>query len=303
MSAVEFGQRSTFAIGLTWYPCSDLGDPANSQTWCEFELWAGGQVLTRHVRQGNEYLGLVVPAAPIAAWMGASWSALVSEERLPDAGKSSCFHAFVNDLDEEEFDDVFPELDAFLETHALERVPGGLLLPDVVFWRRGDVVDVSWRSGTQGTDERQVTFVGSGQARIEAPAFFDALRGFVRAVNERARRAPESSFLRGEVESALRRVTTLDEPHLLAARFGRDPDEFVSWLRAHTKQQERLDALADAYGVEVREARTLETIDTPLARAARSAGPAFSPDDHSRLIALGRKLRTLPVAKKLVDLR
>lgn len=302
-SAVVIGEPAVFAIGLTWYPCPELGDLANTHTWCEFVLWCDGEAVTRHSARGNVYDGLVVPAAPIAAWVGESWIALTSEERLVDGRRATSFHGLVAELDDEEWDDRFSSIDAFITGHALYRSHGGLLLPNVVFWRRGDVVDVSWRPSLEGSGERVVEFTATGRARLPAAGFFDVLRRFVRIVDERARRAPENSFLRGEVEEAERRTTALDDPELLAARVGRDPDAFRRWLEPRTRQQQPVDALAEAYGPEIRNAVVPEGIDSPLARAARSASPAFSEADHEALLALGQQLRQRPVAARLNDLR
>lgn len=302
-SAAIFGTKEGLALGVTWLDCPELGDLANTFTWCELTLTCAGVPLTRHTARGNVYESVVIPAAPIAAWIGHVWSALVGEERLIEGGRASSAHDLLRTLKGTIWDENEAAIDAFIEGHALYRVRGGLLLPNVIFWRRGEVVDVSWRASLSGSGLREVHFVEQGQARIPANDFFDCLRQFVKAVAERASRAPETSFLRGEVEKSWRTLCSREDRSVLAARLGRSASSLSAWLKNRTSQQGVLDALAESYGPEIRDPKEPELIDSPIACAARSASPAFSDRDQEVLIKLGAKLRQQPAAFRLQALR
>ena len=197
------GDRTKFAFDVEWSSCEPLADEGLSATWCEFQIICQGKVLTQHVDGGVRHDAIVIPAAPLAAWLGQSWTGLVTGERLWNAAKAANAHALLELLDSTDWEAHREELARWLETHSLLSVRRGLVLPNVIFWRRGSFVDISWRGDAEPRAHRGIQYLATGAARLRDTDVLPVFRDFVNLVGQRSAGAPASSTARAEVESAI----------------------------------------------------------------------------------------------------
>ncbi|MBI5543232.1 MAG: ImmA/IrrE family metallo-endopeptidase [Deltaproteobacteria bacterium] len=297
---MKLGRPNGFAIQVEWLPCERLADRGQQATWAALRITCEGRPLTAHVAGGTVHEDVIGPASALAAWIGRSWPALIAGERVYRAARASHGHGLLEALTCAEWDGHEREIDEWLASHSLLRVGQGVLLPNAIIWRRDDVVDVSWRSDPEPRT-LGVQFLNTGAARLPAEDLFQTLRDFVGAVWQQIRSSDDRSQSRAEVKRAHECVNDVHSIENLAARVGRTPSSLKRWLSG--KKKDPLTLVTQAYGIEKPATFAAETLDSPIARAARSASPSFSERDHESLLKLGAKLRKLPAALGLKALR
>ncbi|MGH3812370.1 MAG: ImmA/IrrE family metallo-endopeptidase [Pseudonocardiaceae bacterium] len=157
------GNTDTFAARITFMPDPDAGmgaDPEDAASWGKFELWVDGQNLCAHVDQGEILQGAHWYLLPLLEWLGENWNAFLHEEKLPNRnsgttavaalGVTRMVPALAGETEtvawEEEWHDWWTR-------HALRAARSGGLLPNVIFRRLRDLIEVSWNdepvAGTQ----------------------------------------------------------------------------------------------------------------------------------------------------------
>lgn len=301
------GDSSSFSISISWEQCPvELADPGQKETWAEFSLTCKGRVLTRYVDPVGQHDGIIGPASALAMWIGRSFAALASDERLYRAERATDAHSVLQLWTETDWDEHEYTLEGWLTSHSLQSVGQGLILPNVLFWRHGNHFRISWRSDPEPRTERQIQYISTGMAVVEARAVLNVLRDFVLLVSKRIDRAPAHSTARQVVQRAAERLSRRweEQTDIIAGRLGRSSESLLDALgqRASSPSSVRK-YLSEKYGVDLNGVTRPEEIDSPIAMAARSTGPDFSAADHSKLIELSKELRRLEPAQGIRQLR
>lgn len=282
----------------------ELTDEGLRATFAEFTLTCDQSVLTRHVNGSSVFASVFVPVAPIARWIAGCWADLIGESAPFVATGRTDVHRVLASMDEDTWEREESALDTWLRAHALHFVGDGLLLPDVIFFRVGDTMSVSWR-GFRASEE--VEFLGAGHAEIPLREFVDAARELIRATLERMAQVPAHSASATELRQAAERVQEPWSPRglrVVAGRVGRSVESLRTWLgSAAENATDARDRIVKAYGIASEDAYDPVFMDSPVARAARSAGPRLTEKDHARLIVLGEQLQKAPEAEGLRRLR
>lgn len=295
---------SGFSLDVAWAAdVPALRDDGLRATFAELTIRCGTEIVTRHVNGPSVLDSLYIPVAPLATWLARCWPDLMGGAPPFALAESSDAHRALGRIDDDAWDAGEVELERWLRAHALRFVGDGLFLPDLVLWRIGDVMSLSWRAFRPGSG---VEFLGGDHVEIPVRDFVDEVRRFVRDVAERIASADERSASRAELERAESRMRFPWKPgglRLVSSRLGRSPEDVRAWLEPLANEEQRQRAVAEAYGVDRDDTFDPAYLDSPVLMAARSAGPRFTLDDHGRMIALARKLPTLAPAEGIRDLR
>jgi Zn-dependent peptidase ImmA (M78 family) len=296
--------RESFGIEIEWEACPPLGDDGQRVTFGEVTLFCSGAALTRHADSVGVHDGVLVPTSSLATWITRSWHRLAGEERLFKAPHAQDAHEALRSLTATEWDAVEEETEAWLATHSLAKVGDGLILPSVLFWRRGAEFTLSWRADPE-PGEREIQFITSGRASLPAATVLDVLRAFVELVAQRVNEADQNSAARAAIERTHPRMASgVGDLKLLAMRLGRTQESLGRWLGSAGSDVRAIRAkLADGYGLVVPESAALETTDVPIAMAARSASPFLTDGDHEVLLSLGKQAANAQATRKLADFR
>lgn len=148
------GRTDRFAIRLSLLSDPDGGVGASSEesaSWGSIEMWVDHRNLCANIDQGEALSASHWYLLPIAEWLTANWNALLHEERLPlvdSADTGAVALASTRSapalLDEEATVEWEEERFAWWSRHAIRTSRTGGLLPNVVFRRLRDYVEISW---------------------------------------------------------------------------------------------------------------------------------------------------------------
>jgi hypothetical protein len=183
-----FGEQRSFALRLGW-----LDDPVPrgsrfaAPLWGSFELWADGRCLTQSVSssEGTTNSSVIWNLAPFFEWLSDVGLRLVNEDPFPrfskgltEADGCSWFDATLTPpiLSAEREARWFLRRSEWRHHHALRRSTEDAVLPNVVFKRTGDSVEISWDNETWGTQRSDVRFVEPrGRCFVSAELFANVL--------------------------------------------------------------------------------------------------------------------------------
>lgn len=165
----QFGDRSEFAIivslGVDPHP---RGEVARDHTWGSLEIWAQGRCLTESVLDGSVSPGVRWNLLPVLEWLLEVGIRLVNEDPYPRFSKgrdvsdgTSWYDATLSPpmLSPEAERRWFLRRSEWRHHHALRRAAEDLALPNVVFRRLGDHVEVSWDNDSWSPPRRNLRFV------------------------------------------------------------------------------------------------------------------------------------------------
>ena len=154
MWAKLLGDKSRFAIGITFSPDPDKGVAATeeeSASWGAFELWVNGVNLCSHYEEGERVEAVHWYLLPLLEWLVQNWDPLFHEEHLPfddtavDAStllqrKQSPPLWFADDraLGHES---IWYD---WWQRHSLQACREGGLFPNVTVRRWRELLEVSW---------------------------------------------------------------------------------------------------------------------------------------------------------------
>ena len=153
---LQVGDTRHFAIRLAFGPDPHDGRGADrdvSSSWGSFQLWADGRNLCAHIEEGERLDSVHWNLLPLIEWFAHNWNALFHEERLParSAGASAWeslrktrFPPPAVEADGALVDKWYSDWQSWWHRHALRSASEGGLLPDVVFRRFRDSVEISW---------------------------------------------------------------------------------------------------------------------------------------------------------------
>lgn len=183
---MKFGYRASWAIEV--HPLNgapDEADRAAAATWCALSIWAGGENLTRHVRDDERETvdALYWPAAHLARWLVANWSSLWERDGSPLPGGTLDAATICRRLDErlasdeDVPDEIVDVRDEFVASHALQSAAAGGLMPAVYFLKEGEHFHVTWSNAEQLGGVRFVS--ARGRVSVDASLFLDVAEGFL----------------------------------------------------------------------------------------------------------------------------
>ncbi|MDX2010874.1 MAG: hypothetical protein SFW67_11805 [Myxococcaceae bacterium] len=204
----QFGDQSHFALRVALsedpYPS---GSDAFQALWGSFEVWAQGRCLTRSQRDGEGIANAVVwSMLPILSWLSEVGIRLVNEDPYPRFSKGldvvdACDWyertATPPLLDPEREERWFLRRSEWRHHHALRRADEAVALPNVVFRRQGEAVEVSWDNENWPPAHPGLRFVDPrGRVAVAALEFATVLLDASRAVLEAVcKRFPDVSKL------------------------------------------------------------------------------------------------------------
>ena len=153
---LQVGDTRHFAIRLAFGPDPHDGRGADrdvSSSWGSFQLWADGRNLCAHIEEGERLDSVHWYLLPLIEWFAHNWNPLFHEERLParNAGASAWeslrktrFPPPAVEADGALADKWYSDWQSWWHRHALRSASEGGLLPDVVFRRFRDSMEISW---------------------------------------------------------------------------------------------------------------------------------------------------------------
>lgn len=301
------GDKARFAIDVSWKEeCPPLGDDGQRATWALLQIFCNGQSLTRHVIRDKVQQDILGPASTIATWMLSNWPALMHEERVIGAPRASHGHELLEKLNDTEWDTHEQELDTWWRSHNLRGANQGLQLPDILFWRKGSYITISWRNDPEPRTDLGIQFLpGNHWASFPASELDRVFRDFIHEVSKKIQSADEHSASRETILAGHEKIKAPWHQQLdtLASKLGRSENSLRTWLAPEQRSpEEMIKRFKSEYGVEPK-AYLEDKADTEVAMAARSSSPAFTETDHVRLVKLKNKLSQHPPAKGLSSLR
>lgn len=200
----QFGDRQTFALAFSLARVPHpRGDAAVDASWGGVSLWARGRCLTRSV---SEESGVVDEVRwnllSVLQWLRDSAVRLVNEEpfpqpslqeRVPDA--CAWFNSTESPpwtLSASEESEWFLARSEWRQHHALRRAAADAALPNVMFRRLGDFLEVSWDNDGWGSTRPRLSFVEKRGAELvcaakAADVLLDSLRDVSRELANHAR--------------------------------------------------------------------------------------------------------------------
>lgn len=269
------GSTDVFAVRLGFVPDPDGGmaaDPEQSRSWGALQIWVEGKNLCSHVDQGETLQSAHWYLLPLLEWVAANWNSFLHEERLPNRNSEASAAAALRETRNAPL--LYREADAVIweeewyewhGRHAIRTAREGGILPNVVFRRFRDSIEVSWDDEPLPGAE-DVRFVAGNGAVLLPPALVaEVLYEVVFAAASYLREAcPESERLRALLDS----VKRLGEPN------ERQTDVRLSWLaglRVRPNPEQRalqpdLDDRMDARWANI--VRLLQEGDDPRAASA-----------------------------------
>ncbi len=282
-------------------------DPAISATFAEVTIRVKGDVITRLEDRAGVKDSIFVPVAPIALWVLRSWPALFSERAPASLIARGTPHealarawGYLEAESDEDAAAIERELERWERTHALRMVGDGLVLPDFLFRRTTYGMHTSW---SRWEPREHTTFLSSGEAVLDVEGVVGELRALVASVRQRIADVPRSSSIASWIdELAPRACAELTEAQLgvLAERLGEPEVWFRTWA-AQAADLRR--AIVNEYSISEDRSYDPVLVDSPVAMAFRSAFGRLTEDDRARLRAIAKKVRTLPIAHGLAQLR
>jgi Zn-dependent peptidase ImmA (M78 family) len=148
------GSTDTFAVRIAFMPDPDEGvasDPAEAASWGAVQFWVDGQNLCAHIDQGEVLQSAHWYLLPLLEWIAESWNPLLHEEVLPNSNiaetAAAALEATRNPpalVEEAEAISWDEERYEWWSRHSIRTARAGGLLPNVVFRRFRDLIEVSW---------------------------------------------------------------------------------------------------------------------------------------------------------------
>jgi Zn-dependent peptidase ImmA (M78 family) len=148
------GRTNLFAVRMTFLsdPDQDIAvSPEESASWGALQIWVEDKNLCAHIDQGEVLQGAHWYLLPFLEWIVESWNPLLHEERLPNRNTGYSAARSLSTTRNA------PELAGEAETiaweqewfewrgrHALRTARSGGLLPNVIFRRCRDYIEISW---------------------------------------------------------------------------------------------------------------------------------------------------------------
>ena len=203
----QFGDRASFALSFSLGPDGHpVGPPARDATWGGLEIWAKGHCLTRSVADGAVQDAVRWSLLPVLEWLLDVGQRLVNEDPYPRFSRglvvpdgSAWFDATVSPpvLDEAAEKRWFLRRSEWRHFHALRRSALDVALPNVVFRRLGDSMEVSWDNEAWTSGRRGLSFVERrGRVVVGAAALARVLSEAVSDVTKSlAERAPVTPLI------------------------------------------------------------------------------------------------------------
>jgi Zn-dependent peptidase ImmA (M78 family) len=151
-------------------------DDDDAASWGALQIWADGQNLCAHVDQGEVLQSVHWHLLPFLEWLADSWNGLLHEEKLPNRNtEASAANALASTR-------VAPPLATEADTllwdeewygwrtrHALRTARAGGLLPNIVFRRLRDLVEISWIDEDLAGTPQGFHFSAAGGVYTAAP--------------------------------------------------------------------------------------------------------------------------------------
>lgn len=183
----QFGDRAEVAIvvslGVDPHP---IGERARDLSWGSLELWANGTCLTENVLDGSVAAGVRWSLLPVLEWLLDVGIRLVNEDPYPrfskgrDVGDGTAWYDATLQppvLSEEAERRWFLRRSEWRHHHALRRSTEDAALPNVVFRRLGDDVEISWDNESWAAARSNLRFVERrGRALTPARRFGRVIR-------------------------------------------------------------------------------------------------------------------------------
>lgn len=202
----QFGDRAEFAISFSLgVEPHRTGIPERDLSWGGLEIWARDRCLTASVSHGAVSQGIRWCMLPILEWLLDVGVRLVNEDPYPrfskgrDVGDGSQWYdatlspPALAPADEQRW---FLRRSEWRNDHALRRAAEDVALPNVVFKRLGDDLEVSWDNEAWLSPRRDMYFVEKrGVELVQAARFAEVVREtLVEVTRALSERAPIPSF-------------------------------------------------------------------------------------------------------------
>ncbi len=207
------GRTDVFAVRLSFISDPEEGLAATAEeaaSWGALQVWVDGQNLCAQTDQGETLQSAHWYFLGLLEWMAANWNPLLHEEKLPNRNvtedAASALDATRNPpalIGEKETVAWETEWFGWRARHSLRAARDGGLLPNVVFRRLQDFIEVSWREEPLAGASAGFQFSsGSGVSLLPplevAQPLFDVLSSAARHLEEQN---PSSLRLRKLVEA------------------------------------------------------------------------------------------------------
>lgn len=178
----QFGDREQFALSISFgrdpHP---TGDDVLDASWGGLSIWVRGRCLTRSVSSdGGVPEDVRWGLLGIIRWLINVGVQLVNEEPFPDTTsldnvRDACewYNATSQpfpSLTETEEDEWFLRRSDWRERHALRRAATDAALPNIMFRRLGDFVEISWDNEAWGAPRLGLSFVEQRGTELLAAA-------------------------------------------------------------------------------------------------------------------------------------
>src|SRR5437868_1184466 len=184
----QFGERATFAMSIALGPDPHpSGDQELDATWGALELWAEARCLTRNVSESDGVNDAIRwNLLPILQWILEVGLRLVNEDPFPRFSRGidvpdgcAWFDATLSPpvLTSEQEQRWFLRRSEWRHHHALRTAALDVSLPNVVFRRIGDSMEVSWDNERWPPPHPGLSFVEPrGRVLVEAKAVATVLK-------------------------------------------------------------------------------------------------------------------------------
>ncbi|MBI2376274.1 MAG: hypothetical protein HYV07_19930 [Deltaproteobacteria bacterium] len=194
----QFGDRDAFAImiSLGRNPLSVV-PPNPNECWGSLGLWVRGRCLTRSIDPESTISDAVQwDLFELISWLATVAVPLANEEPLPLAARArdACDWVDATEapggvLDDEAEDAWYSVRSDWRGRHSLRRAAAGVALPNVVFRRLGESIEVSWNNEAWSTSRPGLSYVERrGTELVSAREFSEAI---VAATQDAARVAAD----------------------------------------------------------------------------------------------------------------
>jgi len=267
------GSTDKFAIRISFMPDPHHGaaaDPEESASWGALQVWVKDQNLCAHIDQGETLHSAHWYLLPFLEWVVDSWNPLLHEERLPNRNLSETAvkslemtrlsPALATDAEAAAWEREWFE---WRQRHSLRVARDGGLLPNIVFRRLRDEIELSWNDEPlAGTPSGFLFSSSGGSASIPPQDVAEPLFDVVSlAIAHLAESNPSSARVQ-KLQAALKTLSSAPEN-----------DARLSWLAGLDTTSRAPQGSLAAYTRQVRAGwqkirSVLENLDLNAARAA-----------------------------------
>lgn len=183
----QFGDRAEFAISCSLgVEAHRTGIPERDLSWGGLEIWARDRCLTASVSNGSVSQAIRWCLLPILEWFVSVGVRLVNEDPYPRFSKgqdvrdgSQWYDATLSPpaLSPEDEENWFLRRSEWRNYHALRRAAEDVVLPNVVFKRSGDSIEISWDNEAWPSARRDTYFAEKrGSVLVDARRFSEVFR-------------------------------------------------------------------------------------------------------------------------------